>query len=93
MLVESLFTSQKHPIMSLGLKVRVRNSRKLKNKYDLTLCQSRLHTASETFVRHNFLDQVRFSAFFASVASILIGKEDEKKKNAYENFGLSVQGP
>ncbi len=93
MLVESLFTSQKHPIMSLGLKVRVRNSRKLKNKYDLTLCQSRLHTASETFVRHNFLDQVRFSAFFASVASILIGKEDEKKKNAYEDFGLSVQGP
>ncbi len=29
----------------------VRNFRTLKNKYDLTLCQSRLHTASETFVR------------------------------------------
>ncbi len=24
----------------------------LKYKYDLTLCQSRLHTASDTFVRH-----------------------------------------
>ncbi len=24
----------------------------LKNKYDLTLCQSRLHTASETFICH-----------------------------------------
>ncbi len=43
---------------------RVRNFRRLKNKYDLTLCQSRLHTASETFVRHKKkLDQVRFSAF------------------------------
>ncbi len=30
----------------------VRNVRTLKNKYDLTLCQSRLHTASEIFVRH-----------------------------------------
>ncbi len=26
----------------------------LKNKYDLVLCQSRLHTASETFGRQNF---------------------------------------
>ncbi len=31
---------------------KVRYFRTLKNKYDLTLCQSRLHTASETFVRH-----------------------------------------
>ncbi len=30
----------------------VRNFRTLKNKYDLMLCQSRLHTASEIFVRH-----------------------------------------
>ncbi len=30
----------------------VRNFRMLKNKYDLMLCQSRLHTACETFVRH-----------------------------------------
>ncbi len=28
------------------------NFRTLKNKYDLTLCQSHLHTASEIFVRH-----------------------------------------
>ncbi len=39
----------------------VRNVRKLKNKYDLTLCQSRLHTASETFVCHKKnSDWVRF---------------------------------
>ncbi len=42
----------------------VRIFRTLKNKYDLTLCQSRLHTASETFVCHKKkLDQVWFSAF------------------------------
>ncbi len=29
---------------------RVRNIRTLKNKYDLTLCQSHLHTAAKTFV-------------------------------------------
>ncbi len=40
------------------------NFRTVKNKYDLTLCQSRLHTASETVVRHKKnSDQVRFSAF------------------------------
>jgi len=32
--------------------IHVRNFRTLKNKYDLTLCQSRFHTASETFVSH-----------------------------------------
>ncbi len=41
----------------------VRNFHTLKNKYDLKLCQSRLHTASETFIRQNNSDQVRFSAF------------------------------
>ncbi len=30
----------------------VQKIRTLKNKYDLTLCQSRLHTADETFVHH-----------------------------------------
>ncbi len=30
----------------------IRNVRTLKNKYDLTFCQSRLHTASEMFTRH-----------------------------------------
>ncbi len=43
----------------------VRNFRTLKNKYDLTLCQSRLHTASEIFVRHKKncigFDFLRFS--------------------------------
>ncbi len=32
----------------------VRNVCTLKNKYDLMLCQSRLHTASEILVRHKF---------------------------------------
>ncbi|XDV40006.1 hypothetical protein PO909_009170 [Leuciscus waleckii] len=32
--------------------IRIRIFRTLKNKFDLTLCQSRLHTASETFVRN-----------------------------------------
>ncbi len=31
-----------------------RNLCMLKNKYDLTSCQSHLHTASETFIRHTF---------------------------------------
>ncbi len=40
----------------------VQNFPTYKNKYDLALCQSRLHTASETFVCHKKkLD--RFSAF------------------------------
>ncbi len=60
------------------------------------LCQSRLHTASETFVHHKKFSGSIFCVF-APVASILIGKDDEKekmkKKNAYENFRLSVQGP
>ncbi len=50
----------------------VRNFRTLKNKYDLTLCQSRLHTASEIFVRHKQICiGFDFFPFFASVASIL----------------------
>ncbi len=36
-------------------------------------------------------DQVPFSAFFASSASILIGEDGEYKKNAYENFGTFSQ--
>ncbi len=32
----------------------------LKNKYDLTLCQSHLHTASETFVHHKKI-QIRLN--------------------------------
>ncbi len=58
----------------------VRNFCTLKNKYDLTLCQSRLHTASEIFVRHK---QIRigfdFFPLFASVASILRGFFDSSE--------------
>lgn len=45
----------------------------LKNKYDLKLCQSHLHTVFENFVHHKKLYQVGFSKFFTSVASILRG--------------------
>uniref|UniRef100_A0A8C1VSP3 BESS domain-containing protein n=1 Tax=Cyprinus carpio TaxID=7962 RepID=A0A8C1VSP3_CYPCA len=50
----------------------MRNFHTSKSKFDLTLCQSRLHTASETFVRQKKKkkknsEQVRFSAFFASL--------------------------
>ncbi len=43
---------------------RVRNFHTLENKYDLTLCQSRLHTASEIFIRHkkNWIGSI-FSVF------------------------------
>ncbi len=44
----------------------VRNYHSLKNKCELTLCQSRLHTASETFVRH----KKNYIEFFASVVSV-----------------------
>ncbi len=40
---------------NFGLRVQwpwVLNFRTLKNKHDLTLCQSRLHNASETFICH-----------------------------------------
>ncbi len=62
------------------------------------LCQSRLHTASEAFVRpkNNLTFEKFIFCVFASVVIILIGKDDEYEKNwksAYENFGLSVQGP
>ncbi len=46
-------TSLSKPLRSLS-EILVGNFCILKNKYDLTLCQSRLHTASETF-NCNFL--------------------------------------
>ncbi len=52
----------------------------LKNKYDLTLCQSRLHTASETFVRQKKIGSGSIFCVFASVACILIGKDEEYEK-------------
>ncbi len=58
---------------------RVRNSHlkfsHVKKIYDCDMmCKSRLHTASETFVHHKKKSyRVDFTAFFASVASILRG--------------------
>ncbi len=44
------------------------------------LCQSRLHTASETFVRQFFFGSGSIFCVFAYVACILIGKYGEYKK-------------
>ncbi len=67
----------------------VRKFRMLKNKFDLTLCQSRLHTASETFVRHKKI-RIRFDYLrFASVACILIGKDEEYEKNRKTHVKIS----
>ncbi len=53
----------------------VRNFCTLKIKFDLTLCQSLLHTAFETFVRHKKkFGSGSIFCIFASVESILIGK-------------------
>ncbi len=53
---------------------RVQNFHTLESKYDLTLCESRLLTASETFVRHKIFGiGFDFLCFFASTASILRG--------------------
>ncbi len=44
------------------------------------LCQSRLHTASETFVRQKKIGSGSIFCVFASVACILIGKDGEYEK-------------
>ncbi len=44
------------------------------------LCQSRLHTASETFVRQKKFGSGSIFCVFASVACILIGKDGEYEK-------------
>ncbi len=45
------------------------------------LCQSRLHTASENFIRHKKkLGSGSIFCVFVSVASILIGKDDKYEK-------------
>ncbi len=51
----------------------------LKIKYNLMLCQSRLHTASETFFRSKKIG-TRFDFLCFRIRSILIRKDDE-----YEN--------
>ncbi len=63
-------------------------------KWYVTNLQLVLKSASEIFVCHKKI-RIRFNfLLFTSIASILIGKDDEyEKKNAYENFGLRVQGP
>ncbi len=50
-----------------------------------------------THCLRNFCPSQKFGSglifcVFASVASILIGKDDEYEKNAYKNVGLRVQG-
>ncbi len=69
---------------------RVQNFCTLKNKYDNHVYTLPLKISSVIKFGSGLIFCV-----FASVASILIGKDDEykKMKNAYENFGLSVQEP
>ncbi len=64
----------------------------LKNKYDLALCQSRLHTASKTFVRHKKkIGTGSIFCVFASVACILKGEDEEyEKKKMHANISDSV---
>ncbi len=57
-----------------------KNLKLLKNKYNLMLCQSRLHTASETFICHKKIGSGLIFGIFASVACILIGKDEEYEK-------------
>ncbi len=64
--------------------IEVRNFRTLKNKYDLTLCQSCLHTASETFVRQKKIGSGLIFCVFTSVACILIGKNEEKRTQKFQ---------
>ncbi len=59
----------------------VRNFCMLKNKYDFTLRQSRLHTASETFIRQKKVRLGSIFCIFNSIACILIGKDGEYKKH------------
>ncbi len=46
----------------------VRHFQTLKNKYDVMLCQSRLHIASETFVHQNKFGPGLIFSVFVSVA-------------------------
>ncbi len=59
----------------------------------LTLCQSCLHTASETFIRHKNI-RIRFDFLHFRIRSIHFDRKtwriQKKRKNALKNFGLSV---
>ncbi len=70
-------------------KIFVRIFRRLKNKYDLTLCQSRLHTVSETFVCQKKFRSGSISCVFASIACILIGKDGEYEKKGKTHVKIS----
>ncbi len=54
------------------------------------MCQSRLHTTSETFVQHKKFRSGLIFCIFASVASILIEKDDEYKKKCIQKMSDSV---
>ncbi len=76
--------------------ILVRNFHSLKNKYNHTLCQTRLplKPLKLSSVVKKKIGSVSILCIFASIASILIGKDDKyKKKCIYENVGLSVQCP
>ncbi len=79
--LKSYLSVLKSTLKAIAHCIYVRNFCTLKNKYDLMLCQSRLHTASETFVRHKKFVPGSIFCVFASVASILIGKDDKYEKN------------
>ncbi len=63
----------------------------LKKKYDLMLCQSHSHTASETFVCQKE-NRIRLNlCIFASVTWLLIGKDGEyDKTEKHEKMSDSV---
>ncbi len=64
-----------------------------KNKYDLMLCQSRLHTASETFVRQKKFGSGSIFCVFASVACILIGMNEWWMMHLYSAFIVYCHTP
>ncbi len=73
--------------------ILVRNFHKLKTKYDLKLCQSRLHTASKTFVSHktkirNRFDFLHFHKHFDEKNN----KKTTRMEKHIQNVRLSVQG-
>ncbi len=67
----------------------------LKNKYDLMLCQSRLDTGSETFVRQKKI-WIRFDFLGFRIRSMHFDRKgwvirNHVKKKTCENVGLSEQ--
>ncbi len=52
----------------------IRNVRTLKNKYDLSLCQSHLYTASESFIRNKEIRiEFDFLRFFRISGKLFFG--------------------